>query len=423
MDMPASAENATAITMNLQLLRVIMTQVCLWCTVAGTRLAVPLLALKQGFGVVPVGLLMGLFALTQIFLALPAGRFADRRGVRLPVTLSTAASGLGVCAAALFPVFPVLCLAALLTGGSAGVTMIATQRHVGLAAGGPAQLKQAFSWLAIAPAVGNFLGPFSAGMLIDHAGTQAGDLPGFRIAFAALLGFPLSGWLLVRGVHEVSAPARPDAGSATRTWDILRIPTFRRLLFVNWLQGCSWDAHVFAVPLLCNERGLSASAIGTIMGVFAIATALVRVGLPWVAARADERAIIGASTLSTGALFAIYPLLPSALAMAACSAMLGFALGAVQPMVMTLMHRVTPPGRHGEALGLRLLFLTSSSVAMPVAFGAAGAVVGIAGVFWIVAAVLGAGTPAVRGLHGSGRSHHEGLASAGPARADSGTIP
>ena len=55
--------------------------------------------------------------------------------------------------------FPVLCLSALLTGGATGAASIALQRHVGRAAENPTQLKQVFSWLAIGPAISNFVGP------------------------------------------------------------------------------------------------------------------------------------------------------------------------------------------------------------------------------------------------------------------------
>lgn len=86
--------------------------------------------------------------------------------------------------------------------------------------------------------------------------------------------------------------------------------------------------------------------------------------------------------LVTALLFGVYPLLPTALAMGACSVLLGFALGSVQPMIMSMLHQITPHHRHGEALGLRLMTINASSVLMPVLFGSAGALMGVAGLFW-----------------------------------------
>src|SRR3954462_10425685 len=150
------------------LARLIAGQVCLHACMAGTRLAAPLLALHEGQSEAAVGVLLALFALTQGFLALPAGRYADRHGLKRPMGLSVIAATAGAGIAVLLPTFPVLCISALLTGGATGAASIALQRHVGRAAENPRQLKQVFSWLALGPAISNFIGPFSAGLLIDH---------------------------------------------------------------------------------------------------------------------------------------------------------------------------------------------------------------------------------------------------------------
>ena len=63
-----------------ELTRLIVGHICLHSAMSGSRMASPLLALSLGHGKASVGVLVALFALTQIFLALPAGRFADRHG-------------------------------------------------------------------------------------------------------------------------------------------------------------------------------------------------------------------------------------------------------------------------------------------------------------------------------------------------------
>ena len=145
----------------------------------------------------------------------------------------------------------------------------------------------------------------------------------------------------------------------------------------------------FVVPLLGHERGLSASVIGSILGAFATAAAVIRVLMPIVAERLRERVVVAGAMVATAVLFGVYPLLHSALAMGVCSVLLGFALGSVQPMVMSLLHQITPPARHGEALGLRLMAINASSVLMPMLFGSAGAVIGVGGLFWVVGVCVG----------------------------------
>jgi MFS family permease len=173
---------------------------------------------------------------------------------------------------------------------------------------------------------------------------------------------------------------------------------FRRLLFINWMQSSSWDIHTFVLPILGHERGLSASAIGTILGIFALAAALVRLLLPLLAPGASERRVIAISNIVTAAVFAIYPFMTTALGMGACSVLLGLALGAVQPMVMSMLHQITDHARHGEALGLRLMTINASSFAMPMLFGAVGSVIGVGGLFWVFGGVVAVGTRAVWGL-------------------------
>lgn len=376
--------------MNTALARLIAGHICLHACMAGLRLAAPLLALRQGYSPIAVGVLLALFALMQVFLALPAGRFTDRHGLKRPVRMAVVAATLGAGLAVAFPVFPVLCLSAMLTGGATGAASIALQRHVGRAATNATQLKQVFSWLAIGPAVSNFIGPFAAGLMIDHAG--------FRAAFALMALLPIASWFWVRGTVELPPVAvQPDAANQ-RTLDLLREPMMRRLLLVNWILSSCWDVHTFVVPIIGHERGLSASVIGSILGAFAIAATAIRVVLPIVAERLRESAVLAAAMGATALVFAVYPLMHSALAMGLCSVLLGLALGCVQPMIMSMLHQITPEHRQGEALGLRLMTINASSVLMPLLFGSAGALIGVAGVFWVVGVIVGGGARVAWGL-------------------------
>lgn len=364
-----------------ELTKLIAAQICLHACMAGMRMAAPLLALREGYSPAAVGVLLALFALTQVFLALPAGRFTDKHGLRKPVQLSVLAASAGAGLAVAFPIFPILCLSALMTGGATGVMVIALQRFVGRSAEGSTELKRVFSWLSLGPAVSNFIGPFFAGLLIDHSG--------FRAAFLLLALLPLASWVLVHKTRElppvkIAADIKP--GTA---WDLFKEPMMRRLIVVNWFLSSCWDVHTFVVPILGHERGYSASVIGSILGVFAIAAAVVRVLMPFIAKHLKEWIVVSGAMMITGVLFGIYPLMPTAWAMGACSVALGFVLGSVQPMIMSTLHQITPEHRHGEALGLRLMTINASSVIMPMLYGVAGAVVGVAGLFWVTGALVG----------------------------------
>ncbi len=373
-------------------------------------MAAPLLALRDGHSAMNVGVLLALFALAPVFLALPAGRFADQHGLKRPMGICVAVAVLGAGTAVLFPVFPVLCFSALMTGGATGAASIALQRHVGRAAAGPTELKRVFSWLAIGPAASNFVGPLSAGLMIDYAGSSAGDTAGFRWAFLSMAALPVATWFWIRSVRDLEPVARVVGAPNTRAWDLLREPMMRRLMLVNWFLASCWDVHLFVVPVIGHERGFNASVIGGILGGFAIAAALVRVVMPLFAARLREHVVIASAMLITAAVFGVYPFMDSAMAMGACSVLLGLALGSVQPMVMSTLHQITPDTRHGEALGLRLMAINASSVAMPIFFGSLGAVIGVSALFWTVGLVVGLGSRLAFGLavQGAGAQQRAG---------------
>ena len=376
--------------MTWTLLRLILAQISVHACMTGMRMATPLLALREGYSPAAVGFLLALFALTQVFLSLPAGRYADRHGLKRPLAISVTVASIGAGAAVMFPIYPVLCFAALCSGGASGSALIALQRHVGREAKDQVMLRKMFSWLAIGPAASNFLGPFLAGLLIDYEGGEAASDVGFRAAFLLLALLPLSAWLWVRTLQETKPEPKPAGSKKSTAWDMLQSQGFRRLLLMNWALSSCWDVHTFVVPILGHERGLSASAIGSILGAFAIAAAAVRLLIPFVSERITEWKVVMTAMIGACMLFCIYPLMPSALAMMACSVCLGFVLGSVQPMVMSMIHMVTPAHRQGEALGLRMMAINGSSVVMPMLFGSIGTVVGVGALFWAVGGVVGA---------------------------------
>jgi len=307
------------------LIALVVGQLCLHSTMAGLRMAAPLWVLQQAHGAWSVGVIVGLFASAPIVLALHAGRLADRLGYHRPLQVAVALEvGGGACAvaAAWLPslALGLLCVAAVLAGAGANFGLIAIQRTAGRAARDSTELRQVFSWLGLAPALSNVAGPVAAGALID--------LGGFRVAFTALALLPLGAlWWARRVPHEPPMPAH--SRTATQgVWDLLRTPGVRRLLAVNWLLSASWDVHTFVVPILGHERGLNASTIGAVLGVFAAAVALVRLLVPVLAHRLRESSVLSAPILPTGAASPAYRLCVRPGGWPAAGGCWGWALGA-----------------------------------------------------------------------------------------------
>ena len=104
----------------------------------------------------------------------------------------------------------------------------------------------------------------------------------------------------------------------------------------------------------------------------------------------EWKMLIGAMLVS-GAALALIPLVTDLRLLVGLAFMLGAGLGGAQPMIMALLYNTAPPGRGGEAVGVRTLLLNFSQAGIPLMFGALGAALGMAPVFWTMAVALIAG--------------------------------
>ena len=156
--------------------------------------------------------------------------------------------------------------------------------------------------------------------------------------------------------------------------------------------------HSFAVPILGHEFGFSATTIGLVLGTFTLSVTLIRLVIPVIAHRLKEVTTLRAAMIGTGLIYAVYPFATNPWLMGACAAALGVTLGVVQPMIMSMLHHITPADRHGEALAFRSMAINGSSTAMPLAFGGGGALIGAAAMFWLVGLAVTAGAWVARRL-------------------------
>ena len=348
---------------------------------SGARVDVSLDALGRGATPATVGLLVALFALLPMLSAVAIGRFSDRVGARSPMIAGSAALALSTALPALWPGYPALFGSALLIGCSFTTFQVALQ-HVTGELGDPHKRAKRFSHLALAYSVSGMLGPLVAGVGIDHLGHRA--------TFGLLALVPLAPLaILLWGRLPLPVPVVHEVRAATGgTFDLVRHPALRRVLAINALIALGWDLHTVFVPIYGAELGLSASQIGTVLATFGLATFVVRFAMPWIVRRLNETQVLTGALFLSAAAYLAFPFAGGAGTLALISFALGFGLGSGQPMVMSLLSSRAPPGRMGEAAGLRMSLIQSMSVAVPLAFGALGATLGIIPVFWGVGACL-----------------------------------
>jgi MFS family permease len=350
----------------------------------GNRVTVSLEALRQGQSTAVVGVLMALYAFLPMLCAVAAGRFSDRVGVRRPMLAGSVGLGVGALVPVLATGLPALLASAAVVGVSFMLFQVAAQNATGELGDASARAHN-FSLLSLGYSISGFLGPLIAGFTIDHGG--------FTATFAVLAVIPLlpvavlaNGRLALPGPHPVRAAAVRGSALALLTHRKLR-----RVFAVNVLLALGWDLHTIVIPIYGANIGLTASQIGLILASFAAATFVVRFAMRWIVRRFSEHEVLRGALVVAGLAYLVFPFVHTAPALMMLSFTLGLGLGMGQPMVMSLLHSHAPPGRMGEAAGVRMSLVQSMACAVPLVFGAMGATVGLTPVFWSVGVFLTTG--------------------------------
>ncbi len=368
------------------LLSLISVAVAAHVALGAARVTTSLYALSLQASEFTVGTLIALFAVFPMLLAVPMGRVIDRGGVRRPLMAGCVVASLGVVVAATVKTIAALYVAAILIGTGFMAIFIAAQHAVGTLAA-PDQKAAGFSKLSVGFSVSAFLGPLIAGFTIDHVGHAA--------AFGACGVFTLLAFAIASGRALRELPVQPAAGAQQRgsPLQLLRDRELRGVYFVGILLAAAWDLFTFVTPIHGTQLGFSASTIGLILASFSAATFAVRLAMPGIVRRFHEWQVLTGALCAAALCYALLPFMQQPLAMAATAFALGLALGSGQPNVLALLHVGAPPGRGAEAIAIRASIGNLSSVSLPLAFGAAGATLGLFAVFWGLGAIIACGIP------------------------------
>jgi predicted MFS family arabinose efflux permease len=346
----------------------------------GARMTTVLFALELGASEAAVGVLMSLFALLPMVLSVSAGRLIDRVGPRRPLAISLAVLAASAALPFALPSLATLYVSTTLLGVSFMYVHIAMNSVFG-AHGSPEQRALNFSWLALAFAISNSIGPLVAGYAIDGFGHAP--------AFLVLALFPAVALvLLLRRRRPLPRPEQGPLAKRTGVLELLRIPGLRQTFWVSLLLASGWDLFTFIIPLYGARLGLSAAAIGVILSTFALATLTVRIAMPVLIRKLRQWVIIFAALGISGTCYLLFPFAQNVPLLMALSFVLGLGLGSAQPVIMSLLYAASPPGRQGEAVGVRTSLLNGSHTLIPLASGAASSAVGMAPVFWVLAGCL-----------------------------------
>ncbi|MGE0803220.1 MAG: MFS transporter [Lautropia sp.] len=349
---------------------------------SGVRVNLSLTAIDAGAPPLVIGALLSVYALVPTLFAISGGRWVDRIGVRRPLFFGIAMMIAGAAGSYLLADLRMLFATSVLVGGGFLLHQLVIQKLVGDLDPSPAARNRNFSALAIAYSLSGVVGPASTGFLVDAIGDRETFL-----ALSALVTLIIV-WLWLRRRRLPGPTAQMPV--QRRFTDLLKTPELRRLYLAVGLISSAWDVHQFVVPIYGRSIGFSATQIGITLGAFGLATLIIRLVLPLLKSPNEWAAILSAQAIAT-VVYCVYPLSQHYYVLTGLSFVLGLGLGATQPMVLALLHRLTPPERIGEAAGLRLMVVNGSQTVLPTVFGVLGNAFGVGLLFWTLGAMIGVG--------------------------------
>jgi predicted MFS family arabinose efflux permease len=350
----------------------------------GSRVTVTLFAIDMKVSTFTIGVLMALYALLPALTSVSTGRWIDRIGVEKPFRVGSIAVGTGTLLPFVWPSIWMLYATAIIVGMGFMLINVAAYHAVGEMSA-PEDRPVNFSYIALGFSTSSFIAPILSGVAIDSFGHRYTFL---LLALFTVLPITALGFKLLP-MHR--AHAREHEPVKGKVFDLLKDREMRKLFIAMTLLTLAWDVYGFAIPLHGTHIGLSASAIGIVMGTFAAATFTVRLAMPFLVSRVSPWGLIRFALVLAALAFAAIPFTTHVALLMVAMFALGLALGSPQPMVLTLLHESAPHGRAGEALGLRTTLINTSQTVMPMVFGIVGAALGLMPLFFAMAALLAGG--------------------------------
>jgi MFS family permease len=330
-----------------------------------------------------LGALTASFAVVPLLLAVPSGQATDRFGER---RVMLAGAVLMLLSALVFldgrGGATGLVAGSIVLGTGHLLSVVGQQAAVANTAG-PGTFDTAFGYYTFAASLGQAIGP---GLIAVVGGGAA--IPDTRTIFMAATGLAV---VLVACTLPIRVP-RPQGRTASTTaggmGTLLRIPGLPRALLISCVVLAAVDITLVYLPALGADRGLASGFVGLLLTLRAAASMTSRFFLGRLVRLVGRRRLMIASVALSAVTMAAAgaPLPPWSLA--ALVVLLGLGLGVGQPLTMSWLAEIAPPGLRGRAMSLRLTGNRLGQVVIPSAVGLVAVGVGAAGVLWATAAAL-----------------------------------
>ena len=351
---------------------------------SGSRVVISLYALELGANQFTVGVIIALYALCPMLLSIIIGRYADRTPPRMPIIVGSALLVGAMLLPTLIGGLVPLAVAAFVLGFAHQFFSIPLEALVG-GIGGPEKRASNYTMITMGWAIANMSGPLIAGFSIDNIGHVKVFFVLAVFVAAPLLILWFRPNLLPRTARHTGSGTQ--RGSVAELW---RIRPLRTIIICSGIVGSAQDLFQFYMPIYGHAIGLSASAIGTVLSMVAVAAFVVRSFIPFLVKRMPEIRILTLAVFISALAFTLLPLFANPYVLAVIAFGLGLGVGCSLPMTLSLLYVLSPAGRVAEALGIHKTVRNTTHLVVPVVFGSVGAAFGYAAVFLSNASLLAA---------------------------------
>lgn len=366
-----------------------LVMVCLGLTsafVAQTMLllAVPLRALEMGAGPSLLGGIMSAPYLLPLVLSIPLGGIVTRLGAQKMFFMGAMGMMLGPWLSLVVPSLTGL-LATQVTIGLAHVVMVIAAQSVVAGLGQGAALERYFGWYTMCLSGGQLIGPLLAGRMIDTLSmawvfATIGVIPALGLASACFfVGNARRGHAAPRSLLGYRAQAsllRDNIGVQ------MSITVTVAVLF-------ALGAHAAFLPIYLEELAFSATLIGILVSLRALAAMLIRPIMSQVIKALGGRArtmIASVAAVTIG--LSLTGMTSSVSVLTLLAILVGLGSGISQPLSMVILTEHVRLEQRSSALGMRLMGNRGAQVLAPLLLGFIAELAGFTLTFLLAGAVL-----------------------------------
>jgi MFS family permease len=344
---------------------------------------IPLFARELDASPALIGVVVSAFSLLSLFLAIPAGRLADKLGSRFILAL-------GVICNILYSILLFLAnwvwllFWAQLVGGLGFLFMVVGSQAYVTRRGGTREIEKGFAGLAFTAAVGQGLGPFSGGMLVSAAGYSGVFLLALVLALAGILVFALPG--KEQDGSQEQAGAKPQVLSQVRSFLADRV--MLGVLLFTFAAVFTVTLRNSFLPILLQEKGFSPGYIGFFISSFAVAMTLVRLVSARLLRAWKRGFLLLTALVLLGLGVFVLPFLQAEAWLTLALLVFGLGFGISQPLSMVMVSDLVSTSVSGLAMGLRFTVITSATFLGPLLLGGVVAGIGLDWAFYLPAGLL-----------------------------------